>query len=174
MAIAVIGAAGASLIKESEGVRYKTYLDPVGIPTACYGHTGPNVRLGQTYTKAQCDALFMQDVDKHQVVIRPGHPQNCIGHRRLTQNQNDAVLSLAFNIGNGAFCRSTLARRLTSGDMAGAANEFPKWRNVTINGKLTPLNGLIKRRERERQLFLTPSAPAARKATSEAVRAISG
>lgn len=157
VAAAAIGIAGITLIRDSEGLVNKTYLDPVGIVTACYGHTDPKLRLGQTFTDKQCEALLRKDIAKHQIVIQPGHKANCVKHAPLTQNQNDAVVSLVFNIGNGAFCRSTMARKLSARDYPGAANEFPKWVYATSNGRKVKLNGLIKRRENERKLFLKQS-----------------
>jgi lysozyme len=79
----------------------------------------------------------------------------------LTTNQRDALISLVFNIGVGAFTRggpnggpSTLLAKVNKADFAGAANEFGKW--VNVGGVRNP--GLVKRRERERQLFLGVSA----------------
>lgn len=137
-----------SLIKEHEGIRTSTYLDPVGIPTVCYGHTGPEVRLGQRYTLAQCEAILYEDIRKHRAGLN-----KCIT-RPLNQNQWDAVTSFAFNVGVSKSCSSTLVRKINRGDLAGAAAEFPKWKYA--GGRV--LNGLIKRRASERALFL--AAPA--------------
>jgi lysozyme len=145
-AAAVIGASGLTLIKVSEGRRLQTYIDPVGIPTVCYGHTGPDVRLGQRYTPEQCDAILLKDIKVHRDGV-----MRCT-RVPLNQNQSDAVVSLAFNIGVSRYCNSTLARKLNAGDYAGAANEFPKW--TYAGGQQLP--GLVTRREAERRLFLTP------------------
>jgi len=145
--LAVLSTGGSDLIKQSEGRVNKVYLDPVGIPTVCYGHTNPNLRLGMTFTDAECDLLFRSDVVKHQVNIL-GH-KNCIKSAPLTQGQLDAVTSLTFNIGNGAFCKSTLARKLRAYDYAGASAEFPKWKYA--KGKVLP--GLVTRRAHEHCLF---------------------
>ena len=68
----------------------------------------------------------------------------------LTTNQRNALVSLVFNIGAGAFRSSTLLKKINASDFAGAANEFGKW--VNVNGSRNP--GLVARRERERQLFM--------------------
>lgn len=144
-AAAVIGAGGLSIVKASEGLRTSTYLDPVGIPTVCYGHTGPDVRMGQTYTRAECEAIVVEDIAKHRAGI-----ERCIT-APLTSNQRDAAVSLAFNIGVSRFCGSTLARKLNREDYIGAADEFPKWKYA--GGRV--LRGLVTRRAKERALFLT-------------------
>lgn len=149
----VLGTTGATLVQQSEGLRYKAYRDPIGIVTACWGHTSPYLRMGMTFTHAECELLFKSDVIKHQVVIKPGDPKNCIRNAPLTPNQSDAVTSLVFNIGTGNFCKSTLAKKLAARDYAGAAKEFPKWKFA--GGKVLP--GLVTRRAKEQELFLSRS-----------------
>jgi lysozyme len=70
----------------------------------------------------------------------------------LTDNQYSSLVSLIYNIGGKAFKASTLLRKLNQGDYDGAANEFDRW--VYSNGKV--LNGLVTRRQNEKELFLTP------------------
>ena len=149
----LLGVAGSSLIKTSEGKLNAAYRDPVGIVTVCYGHTSPHLRMGMTFTDAECDLLFRSDVAKHQVVLRG--PQNCIRSAPLNQNQLDAVTSLTFNIGNGAFCKSTMARKLAARDYVGAAAEFPRWKYA--GGRV--LRGLEIRRAKEQTLFQSPEPP---------------
>jgi len=72
----------------------------------------------------------------------------------LTQAEFDALVSLAFNIGGGAFGGSTLAARLNAGDFAGAAREFLAWDKIRVAGALTVSPGLSRRRAAERDLFL--------------------
>lgn len=146
----VIGAAGLSLIQSSEGKRNVSYLDSAGIPTICYGHTGPDVALGQRATDAQCMLLLRQDVAKHEAGVK-----RCTVYP-LNQNQKDAVVSFTFNVGVAGYCASTMARKVNAGDLQGAAAEFPKWDKVTINGRKVALKGLTARRLRERDLFVTP------------------
>ncbi|WCD56083.1 SAR endolysin [Caulobacter phage BL198] len=146
-AMVVVGAAGTGLIKQSEGIRYKSYLDDAGIPTICTGHTGPEVKLGQFKTQEECDSLLKQDLLRHSAAVN-----KCVNYP-LTQYQYDAVVSFTFNVGPTAFCRSTMARKINAGDLQGAAAEFPKWNKVTIDGKRVVSRGLSARRDRERALF---------------------
>lgn len=158
MATAVVGAACLSMVQAHEGLRLKPYYDPVGIPTVCYGHTGPDVKMGTTYTVAQCDRILIQDLSKHRAGI-----ERCIT-APLTANQRDAVVSFAFNLGVTKTCKSTLVRKLNRRDYIGAADEFPKWDKARVNGRLVALRGLTKRRAAERALFLTPMSQAASQA----------
>lgn len=137
----------------SEGKENRAYKDVAGIVTICYGHTGPDVKMGMVKTDAECDALFISDVKKHQAPITTGHKANCIGNVLLNYNQRDAVTSFIFNVGNGAFCASTMARKLKASDFEGAALEFPKWNKSTVNGKKVVLKGLVTRRANEQALF---------------------
>ena len=166
VAAAIIGGAGVSLVQAHEGVRYKTYLDAVGIPTVCYGHTGPEVKLGQTYTPAKCEALFNADVIKHNDEVN-----KCV-KAPLTRNQRAGVVSFAFNVGGTKFCRSTLAKKLNRLDYIGAADEFPKWKYANVGGKNVVLRGLVARRSAERALFLTQDARMAPAASAERLRGL--
>lgn len=143
----VLGTAGAGLIQSSEGLRYAVYKDPVGIPTVCWGHTDPNLRLGQTYSYNECVILFRSDVFQHQKALYG--PTNCIKSATLSHNQSDALTSIAFNLGVPKFCGSTLAKKVAHRDYAGAALEFPKWKYA--GGKVLP--GLVTRRANEQKLF---------------------
>jgi lysozyme len=149
-AAAVIGATGWALITKSEGIRFKPYRDVVGVWTVCYGHTGPDIIPGRTYTQAECDTLLVSDIKKHQPVFIPGNPRNCIRNAPITANQRDALTSFTINVGTGNFCRSTMAKRLSARDYYGAAREFPKWNKAA--GKVYP--GLVTRRAEEQSLFL--------------------
>lgn len=75
----------------------------------------------------------------------------------LTENQRDALVSLAYNIGAGAFCSSTLVKKLNAGDYVGAAEWFAPWNKVRDpdTGDLVVSAGLTKRRAQEREIFLT-------------------
>lgn len=167
-AIAVIGAAGLSLIQTSEGKVNRTYLDPVGIPTACYGHTGPDVKMGQRYTDAQCDILLVQDANKAWAAV-----DKCIVPT-LNQNQKDAIVSFTFNVGAKATCSSTLVRKINAGDYPGAGREFGKWVYGTKNGERVKLPGLETRRQRERALFMTAPTRTSVPGSPEALRAAIG
>lgn len=154
------------LIQTAEGKRNVAYLDPVGIPTACYGHTGPDVRKGQLFTDAQCDALLKRDTEEHLKGMR-----KCVT-APVTNHQRDALVSFAFNVGVPKFCKSTMARKLNARDYIGAADEFPKWKYARVGGKNVVLRGLSRRRSAERTLFLTRDTTGDEKALSARLRRI--
>lgn len=143
--IAKIGAAAAALAVSSvalyEGKVNRTYVDPVGVLTSCYGHTGPELRKGQTFTDEQCLDQLQADLLKHAAALE------CV-KAPMTDGQKAAFLSFAFNVGNGAFCGSTLVRKANAGDIDGACAELSRW--TYAGGKQLP--GLIKRRAAERKL----------------------
>ena len=143
--IAKIGAAAAALAVSTvavyEGTVLRTYRDPIGIITACTGHTGPELVMGQTFTREQCEDMLYKDLAKHAEAL------DCI-KRPMTDGQKAAFLSFAFNVGPRNFCSSTLARTANAGDMAGACAELSRW--TYAGGKQLP--GLVKRRATERQL----------------------
>lgn len=76
----------------------------------------------------------------------------------INQHQFDALVSLIFNIGQGHYAQSTLRHKLHARDFAGAAAEFDRWVMGTVDGKKSPLPGLVKRRAAERALFEKPNA----------------
>ncbi|WP_447915933.1 lysozyme [Delftia acidovorans] len=143
--IAAIGAAAAALavplVAKYEGTVQATYRDPIGIITACTGHTGPELAMGQTFTREQCEDMLYKDLLKHTAALE------CV-RQPMTDGQKAAFLSFAFNVGNGAFCSSTLAHKANAGDMRGACAELSRW--TYAGGKQLP--GLINRRAAERQL----------------------
>lgn len=141
---------GIALIKHHEGLRLTAYTDPVGVWTIGYGHTTaagpPKVERGMKITDAGADAILRQDLAKFE-----GYVSNAV-KVPLNQNEFDALVSFTFNLGPGNLRSSTLLKKLNAGDRAGAADEFLKW--TKAGGKTLP--GLVKRREAERALFLTP------------------
>lgn len=144
-----ISSTGLDLIKLFEGFRSKAYLCPAGILTVGYGSTGKHVQRGMVVSEPQATALLIQDAGRFEKTV------NAL-KITLTQNQFDALVSLAFNIGTGNFNKSTLVRKLKAGDMAGAAAQFAVWNKATVNGKLTVLPGLVRRRAAETALFNRP------------------
>ena len=143
--IAKIGAAAAALaisaVSFYESTVQRTYRDPIGIITACTGHTGPELKMGQTFTREQCDDMLAKDLLEHAAAL------DCI-KTPLADGQKAAYLSFAFNVGTGAFCGSTLARKANAGDMRGACAELSRW--TLAGGRELP--GLVKRRAAERAL----------------------
>ena len=144
-----INEAGLKLIKYYEGLRLTAYVDPVGVWTIGWGHTGNDVHAGQTITHKQAEALLEADLAEHEDFIAN------VVDVPLNEDQRAALVSFAFNVGNGALGSSTLLAKLNYGDCEGAAKEFGRWVNGTINGVKVTLPGLVKRRRAEADLFLS-------------------
>lgn len=137
-----IGPRGLALIKEFEGLELKAYLCPAKVWTIGYGSTGPHVKPGMVITEAQADALLQQDLDRFEEAVSKAAP-GC------AQHQFDAMVSLSYNIGIGAFLKSTLLKLHKAGEYRRAAEAFSAWSYA--KGKL--LAGLQRRRVREAGLY---------------------
>ena len=135
------GSKGVALIKEFEGCRLDTYICPAGVPTCCVGHTGPEVRMGQTYTMSQCEELLRNDLERFEKAVRD------LIDVSIDQCEFDALVSFAFNCGQGALADSTLRRRLNNREPKALvfAEELPRW---TSGG----MPGLVRRRDAEVKL----------------------
>lgn len=133
------------LVMGFEGVRYVAYRDPIGIPTICAGVT-KGVRLGMKKTPAECDMLLMEELLVHEAGMLRCMPNA----DSYPEGAYTAFLDLTYNIGTGALCKSTLARKANAGDLTGACNELTKWDKA--NGRRLP--GLTRRRKTERDLCL--------------------
>lgn len=136
---------GIALIQEFEGLKLTAYRDPVGIWTIGYGHTR-TARAGMRITNEQAVALMREDLAMF---------ERCVERAvlaKINQNQFDALVSWAYNVGCGAMAKSTLIRKLNAGDRDGAADELLRWNKA--GGKV--LAGLSRRRRAERELFLKP------------------
>lgn len=140
---------GIALIKQFEGCKLTAYQDSVGVWTIGYGWTQPvdgkPIRAGMTIKQETAERLlktglvsYESDVSR---LVKVG----------LTQGQFDALVSFTYNLGARSLSTSTLLRKLNVGDYAGAADEFLRWNKA--GGKV--LNGLTRRREAERALFLS-------------------
>jgi lysozyme len=142
--------AGVELIARFEGVRLKAYDDGVGVWTIGFGHTGPDVRPGLTITMKRARELLRQDLSGAEAQV------NQTIKRPLNQSQFDALVSLVFNTGPLPL-HKTLGSCLNNGDIRGASDEFPKWCKATKNGQLITLEGLVRRRKAEREMFNAPA-----------------
>ena len=138
---------GLELIKEFEGFSSTAYLCSAKKATIGYGNTfwedGTPVKIGDQISKERAETLLKHVVDNFSVAVEVDIKIE------VSQNQFDAMVSLAYNIGLGAFKNSTLLRQLNRGNFVGASQEFLRWDKS--NGK--PLLGLTRRREREKLLF---------------------
>ncbi len=136
------------LIRHFEGLRLQSYRCMAGVWTIGYGHTGAKVEGPRTITRDEAERLLEDDVD---YVARQVSKMLLLN---LKQNEFDALVSLAFNIGIGSLKGSTLMRLLNLGQRKEAGAEFWKWNKVTVDGKKKPTRGLTLRRDAERELFM--------------------
>jgi lysozyme len=130
-----------------EGYRGEAYIPvPGDRPTIGFGDA-QGVQMGQSTDPVRALVRLNQQADTFQRQMRA-----CIGDVPLYQHEWDSYVSLTFNIGSGAFCRSTLVRKLkeTPPDYRGACDQILRWDK--FQGK--PLAGLTKRRQDERKLCL--------------------
>ena len=144
-----ISPSGIDLICNFEGKRLTAYDDGVGVWTIGFGTTvypnGIKVKKGDTCTEAQAKAYMAHDLKKFEATV------NKAVTVQLNQNQFDALVSLAYNIGTNAFSKSTLVKKLNANDIRGAADQFDVW--VNAGGKR--MQGLVNRRAKEKALFLS-------------------
>ncbi|TCS69749.1 lysozyme [Sulfuritortus calidifontis] len=143
IAVSAVAVAGIAV---HEGYRARAYDDGVGVRTVGFGTTrredGSPVRKSDTITPERAVLRLAKDADAIGRQIAA-----CIGHVPLAQHEFDAYVSLAYNIGASAFCRSTIVKRLkqTPPDYSGACAAIKMWDKA--GGRVLP--GLVKRREAE-------------------------
>ena len=142
-----VSTAGINLICSFEGLRLNAYDDGVGVWTIGFGTTiypnGIKVKRGDTCTTEQAKEYMAHDLKKFESAV------NSAVTLPINQNQFDALVSLAYNIGTSAFKNSTLVKKLNAGDIRGAAAQFDVWNKG--GGKV--MQGLVNRRAVERKLF---------------------
>lgn len=143
-----IGQAGLALIKQYEGCRLAAYRCAAGVWTIGYGHTA-GVHSGMTITQAQADAYLQQDIAKFEGYVN--NPAYIPITEQLNQNQFDALVSFAFNLGAGNLRK--LCKGRTAAQIAQAMTQYCK-----ANGKV--LAGLKRRRAAEQALFNKPVSAA--------------
>lgn len=138
------GTRGISLIKEFEGFKNKAYRCPAGVWTIGYGTTR-NVRSGMTITLTEGERMLQDDLVKFERAV------NRLVTVPLTQNQFDALVSFVYNVGEGAFGRSTLLSLLNRGQYSQVETQLMRWNRA--GGQV--LAGLTRRRAAEARLFNT-------------------
>ncbi|HDU4318678.1 TPA: lysozyme [Klebsiella aerogenes] len=140
---------GIALVKQFEGCKLTAYQDSVGVWTIGYGWTQPvdgkPIRAGMTIKQETAERLLKTGLVSYESDV------SRLVKVSLTQGQFDALVSFTYNLGARSLSTSTLLRKLNAGDYAGAADEFLRWNKA--GGKV--LNGLTRRREAERALFLS-------------------
>ncbi len=134
---------GIDFIKRHEGLRLKAYQDSAGVWTIGYGHT-LTAKQGMTITEAEAEKLLKQDLKTVEDEIN----RHLLP---LKQHQFDSLTSFVFNVGVGAFRKSTLLKRLKMDvNHPDIANQFNRW--IYGGGKI--LKGLVKRRKEEANLYI--------------------
>jgi len=139
------------LVKEFEGFRAETYKCSAGVLTIGYGTTaaagvGINPKPGMKITKEEAEVYLHAGLEKFASQIEDAITAP------INENEFGAFVSLAYNVGPGAFKKSSALRHFNEGDKTKAANAMLMWNKA--GGKV--LKGLTRRREAERKLFLTP------------------
>jgi len=139
---------GVDLICGFEGLELKAYDDGVGVCTIGYGTTiyphGKAVQYGDTCTIEQAKNYMQYDLRRFEQAV------SAAVNVPLNQNQFDALVSLSYNIGIGAFKNSTLLKLLNASDYHAASHQFDVW--IKAGGKT--VQGLVNRRAVEKTLFL--------------------
>lgn len=127
-----------------EGRRYDVYYDIGGVATVCDGITGSDVRKGHHYTDAECDALLTKHLTPVKRVVDRAVKVPIDDYTRAS------LYSFAYNVGTGAFQRSSLLRHLNSGDTEQACDDMRAW--VNVNGQRS--RGLVYRRYIDRTVCM--------------------
>lgn len=151
-ALSVTGAVG--LIAGYEGFSNTAYIPvPGDVPTIGYGQTyyadGSKVKMGDTISKTEAQKQLTL-LTRRDFADKLG---NCV-KVPLYQNEFDAYVSLAYNIGTAAFCKSTLVKKLNQGDYVGACSQILRWNKS--GGRV--LKGLDNRRRQEYKLCMGETA----------------
>lgn len=142
---AALGVAAVN-VKPWEGLWLTAKVDQIGTGrpvTACYGET-ENVKLGQKFTKKECDDLLEVKLKRYDAEIG-----RCIT-ADLPDYTRAALISFAYNVGSAGACRSTTVRLMNEGDIRGGCNALMGW--TRAQGRV--VKGLVNRREKERKLCL--------------------
>ncbi len=134
-------AMATALVSRFEGRSLVAYIDPVGIPTICYGSTA-GVKLGQTKTPDECNRLLAGELGQACASV------DKLALAAMPPARRAALCSFVYNVGPTAFATSTLLRKLNAGDARGACAQLDRW--VYAGGQ--KLGGLVKRRAAEREL----------------------
>ncbi len=134
-----VSAVAIAAIDSYEGFFDIPYTSVAGVKTIGYGHTGKDVKAGQTITEPEAKALLVKDANQHWQQARKYIKVP------ISQHEADAYASFVFNVGVTNFRNSTLLKKLNQGDYAGACAQLKRW--VYAGGK--KVKGLVNRREAE-------------------------
>jgi GH24 family phage-related lysozyme (muramidase) len=139
---------GINLIKQFEGLKLEAYVCPAGVLTIGYGHTSaagaPVVIKGMKITREEAERIVRADIDKFEDGV-----EKLVEGVNLNVCQFDALVSLAFNIGLGAFKKSTLLKKIKAGEFDAVPAQLMRWNKA--GGR--ELEGLTRRRRAEAALW---------------------
>jgi lysozyme len=147
--LSALGLGGALLLSTqvlapSEGYVEKVYVDPANILTSCFGHTGPELRMGQRFTEAECLNQLVTDLHKHDRAMMTYIKVP------VADNVHAAFLSFCYNVGVAACGKSTAIRLLNENKTESACRELRRW--VYVGKNILP--GLVTRRQKEYELCM--------------------
>ena len=143
--VTAAGAAAIALVGTWEGLRLTSYRDVIGVWTVCYGETR-GVKPGMRFTRQQCGDMLIDGLEDFEVGMRA-----CLRNPdAIPDKPYVAFLSLSYNIGAGAFCKSSVARKANAGDLRGACDALMLY--TRAGGR--EIKGLVNRRVDERRLCL--------------------
>lgn len=130
------------IVEEVEDIHFKPYRDIAGVWTVCAGITGPDVILGKTYTKGECDALLLKHVKVAQAAV-DGSVK-----REIPVSMRASLYSFTFNAGGGAFKKSTMLLLINQGKFKEACDQLWRWTKFKNpnTGKYEDSRGLKNRR----------------------------
>lgn len=139
-------AIAVSLLVGFEGIAHRAWHDPIdpkGVNTVCYGHI-ENVKLGDEYTTLECQRMLAADLPRYDAMVK-----RCI-HVPMPPHRHAAILSFTYNLGQGALCKSSVAREINAGHVkAGCDAMLGYTRSLGVVRK-----GLVNRRKIERAYCL--------------------
>lgn len=142
---AAVVALAIPFVRDHEGLRTNAYLDPVGIPTICFGET-LNVRMGDRKTVAECEEMltprlvgFLNEMRACTTVPLPPKTEA-------------AFLSFTYNVGAGVYCKNMAVKRINKGNVEEACNALSLYVKAGVPRRTLP--GLVRRRAEERQMCL--------------------
>lgn len=146
--LAIAAATLVAFVANWEGSETIAYADRLagGLPTVCNGHTGPEVKVGDVWTKEQCDAILVKDIEEHGQRML-----SCIAVP-INQNEYNAYTAWGYNVGTSAACKSTAIKLLNEGKRAEACDQLLRWDRA---GGVR-VRGLANRRKAERDLCMKP------------------
>jgi lysozyme len=140
-----LAASVVALVSTFEGLRTYAYRDPVGIPTVCFGETR-GVKMGDHHTPAECKDMLVSRLQEFETGMR----RCLVMPDSIPDQPYAAFLSFSYNVGTGAFCKSSVARNANAGNLRDACDALLMWDKAA--GIRLP--GLTKRRQQERALCL--------------------